>query len=194
LQTTSGKQNRRMVITVTIILAVALGGLLMINVRPASANRGLLSDMTTNVTAEPGQQQAVPESGGSGMAGAIAKMVSALAVVIAAVFGGLYLLRKLMGKRYSKTGRNDVLDVIRTTYVGPHKTISLVKIGNRSVLVGVTDTQISTLTELSESETAEILTETVERAAPDAFAGFLKHATARIRQLSVKKEHAVLET
>jgi flagellar biosynthetic protein FliO len=182
-----------MIVTVAVILAVAVGGLFMINVRSASANRGLLSQVTGNVTTVPADQQAVPESN-TGMAGAVAKMVSALAVVIAAVFGGLYLLRKLMGKRTSKTGRSDVLDVIQTTYLGPHKTISLVKIGNRSVLVGVTETQIATLTELSEAETAEILTDAVTQTAPDAFAGFLKHATARIRQIGVRKEQAALET
>jgi len=190
---TNGKQNRRMLITVTIILAVALCGLFMINVKPASAGRGLLNQVSGAVSPAPGDQPATPAAN-TGMAGAIAKMVSALAVVIAAVFGGLYLLRKLMGKRYGKTGRNDILDVVQTTYIGPHKTISLVKIGSRSVLVGVTDTQISTLTELDEAETAEILAGTAQPAAPDAFAGLLKHATARLRQMGVRKDHAALET
>lgn len=185
--------NRRMILTVGIILAVACVGLFMINVDPASADRTSLADLTGGQNGATDVTGTVPASDSS-MLSAVVKMISALVVVILAVYAGLYLLRKLMGKRYGQGGRGDVLDVLQTTYIGPHKTISLVRVANRSVLVGVTDSQISTLTELDEAETAEIMADAKTSEPVDRFAGMLKTAGDKLRRVGLKKNETALET
>lgn len=190
--------TRRTFLTVGIILAVAIMGLFMVNVGSASADRSSLAALTGSQTPAnteietPVQTQ--NESDVS-MLSAVIKMVSALVIVVLAVYAGLYMLRKLMGKKYGNNGRNGILDVIQTTFVGPHKAISLVRVANRSVLVGVTENQISTLTELNEAETADILADVDSRPQPaDRFAGLLKSAGDKLREVSAKKRPATLET
>ena len=73
--------------------------------------------------------------------------------------------------------------MLQTTYVGQHKAISLVRIADRSVLVGVTDNQISPITELSAEETAQIR-ESVEsggETATDSFARLLSTAGEKLK-------------
>ena len=137
----------------------------------------------------------------SDVLGALLKMLSALVIVIALVYVGLHLLRRTMGKRYAGSSM-DALEVLQTTYVGQHKAISLVRVADRSVLVGVTDNQISPITELSAEETARIR-ESVETAGDtttDSFARLLttageklKAAAFRGRQLK-PSEKAALES
>lgn len=189
----SKQQNRRRLITVGIVLAVALCGLFMVNTEQVSADRSFQTDNAQ--TLSPGGDPAVPTSARGSFTGAVVKMISALAVVVICVYFGLYLLKRLTGKRSGAGLKNDVLEVLQTTHLGPHKTISLVKIGNRAVLVGVTDQQISPITELDQRETEEILA--VEPAAEkqtDAFAGVLKSATSRIKSLGLTRKQTALET
>ncbi len=183
-----------MVITVGVILCVALAGLFVVNVDPANADRSSLATLADGPNQLVVDGASSPEPTGS-MTGAVIKMISALAVVIVAVYVGLYFLRKLMGSKAASGGRRDILDVIQTTYVGQHKAIALVRVAHRSVLVGVTDNQITTLTELTEDETAEILAESpVNRQPVDRFAGILRAAGDRLRQMSMKKNQAALES
>jgi flagellar protein FliO/FliZ len=178
-----------MVITVIVIVAIALVGLTMVNIDQARADRNAVPVKATDAA----DSTAPAESEPSLMA-AVAKMVSALAVVIAVVYGALYALRKLMGRKYAANGGNGSLEVLETTYVGQHKTISLVRVGARSVLVGVTDQQISTLTELDADET-EALTQEAERSAgSDSFSRVLSNATGKLKLFGLKKKRAALET
>ncbi len=189
----SKKHNRRRLVTVSVILAAALAGLFMVNTEPVSADRSF--DYSAAQASDPAANEALPTSPESGFTGAMVKMISALAVVVICVYVGLYLLKRLTGKRSGAALKNDVLEVLQTTHLGPRKTISLVKVGNRSVLVGVTEQQISTITELDSQETEEILA--VEPAAEvktDAFAGVLKNATSRIKSFGLTRKQTALET
>jgi len=192
----NSSHNRRMIITVVVIVAVALGGLTMMNVDPVRADRNTVGSetnpATTMTAAETGP--AVPTEAEPSLMAALAKMISALAIVSAVVYGALYALRKLMGRKYGANGANGSLEVLQTTYVGQHKTISLVRVGERSVLVGVTDQQITTLTELDVDETMA-LTQQVERPVQnDSFSRVLSTATGKLKLFGLNKKRAALET
>ncbi len=83
---------------------------------------------------------------------AIVKMLGALALVIVCIYGGLHLVKKSMGRMQRQAGRSKMIEVLETQYVGPKKAVSLVRVGNRAVLLGVTDGTINVLTELTPDE------------------------------------------
>lgn len=185
-----------------VMAAVALVGVTMINVDPVRADKVLASRAALNASADqsagPNTPTESPDpsttSDRPGVGSAVVKMISALTLVIAAVYGGLYLLRKMMGRRGGVALGVDALTVLQTTYVGQHKAISLVKVGRRSVLVGVTDNQISTLTELDQDETEEILGEVTEPVKSESFSRLLGGAAEKLKMFGLKKKQAALET
>jgi flagellar biosynthetic protein FliO len=194
--------NRRALVIMAVMAAVALVGVTMIKVEPVHADRTLTSGATlagtvNDASASAGEtnpSEPVVGAEQPGIGAAVIKMISALALVIAAVYGGLYLLRRMMGRRHGGPLGLNALEVLQTTYVGQHKAISLVKVGKRSVLVGVTDNQISTLTELDQDETEEILGQTPEPVRSENFSRLLTGAAERLKSFGLKKKQAALET
>ena len=186
----------------TIMAAVALIGVTMIKVDPVRADKALADraalvaqDAGANTATAPAEAGTPPVTADRpGVGAAVLKMISALVVVIVAVYVGLYLLRRMMGRRATGALGVDALTVLQTTYVGQHKAISLVKVGNRSVLVGVTDSQISTLTELDQEETEEIMGQTAEPARSESFSKLLVGAADKLKMFGLKKKQAALET
>ena len=64
----------------------------------------------------------------------------------------VFLLRKLSGNKLGGARRNKTIQLIEQTYLSPKKSVCLLKLADRAVLVGVTDTQVSLLTELEWEE------------------------------------------
>jgi len=182
--------------------ALLLVGVTMMKVDSADAQRELSESNNAAVTDNGSGAQSDPQPSvepaeqiqNPGIVSAVVKMVSALALVIALVYGALYMLRRLMGRRLKGSGGNGSLEVLETTYVGQHKAISLVRVGQRSVLVGVTDSQITTLTELDIEETEEILGASTHPAKTEPFSGALSGAVERLKTFGLRKKRAVLET
>ena len=182
---------------VVVIAVLSLAGLSLIKVGDASADSAatvLGSDLTKATDAEVALSSVEPIAvkPDSGVYTAMGKMLGALGVVILLAYVALYALRRLMGKRYG--GGNSSLEVLQTTHVGQHKTISLVRVGQRSVLVGVTEQNISTLTELDVQETEEIIGAATVSETKDGFASLLTAATDRLKIVGLKRKSAVLET
>jgi flagellar biosynthetic protein FliO len=189
------RQNRRNIITVTVILALALAGLLMVNVGRVSADRASSTFAAQDSTVQAsGAVSASDQVTDTGATGAIVKMIGALLLVILIAYGALWLMKRFMGRRYGHRPGGGALEVIESTYVGPQKTISLVRVGNRAVLVGVTDQQVSTLTELSEEETQEIMTCETVPVRRESFAQTLSSAAEKIKEFGLKRKLTALES
>ena len=77
----------------------------------------------------------------------IGRIVLSLGIIILVIYATVFLLRKLSGGKVSG-GRGKTIQVIEQTYLAPKKSVCLVKMADRAVLIGVTDTTISLLTEL----------------------------------------------
>ncbi len=164
--------------TVALVLVVALSGLVMLTVGDASADNSSLAALQQKADNGEATISAQPVS----PYGALVKMIAALVVVIASIYGGLYLLNRQMKRRqFGRTGGRS-LDVLETAFVGPKKTVSLVRVADRAVLIGVTDNQISVLTELSEPETARILAEQPQPR-QETFGSLLNSAVDRVKKL-----------
>ena len=186
-------QNRRTIIGLIVIVSVALAGLTMINVNPAGASGTTVTKAAETVA---GHEAGTPLAGGEqpSVAAAVAKMVSALALVILVAYGALFALKKMMNRRYGGGRNGGSLEVMQSTYVGPHKQVSLVRVGKRAVLVGITDHQITTLTELDPEETEEFVGQAGETAPHESFADKLNLASEKLKNFGLRKKRAVLET
>lgn len=188
----SNKANRRRIAAVAAILGLAFMGLLFINTDPVTADRTAASVLQEGQ----GQTEVTESDLSSAMATSalpsLLKMLSALVVVVLCIYVGIFLLKRTMGRRYAGNRRNSVLEVLETTYVGPKKTVSLIRVADKAVLVGITDGAISVLAELDANQTAEITArENVEKE-NYSFRRMLSAASQKMRSLSLTRNRAAL--
>ena len=168
------------------LLATAVIGLAVIDINPGGAQPSADDDATVT---------RVGNDLGTSVLPALIKMASALVVVIICIYGGIYLLKRFTsGKTRRRGGR--LLEVIETTYVAPKKTVSLVRVADKAVLVGVTESQISMLTELDADQTAAIATEPPEEAEATEvpFGKLLGTAADQLKRFGWGKKDTALET
>ncbi|MCP4568308.1 MAG: flagellar biosynthetic protein FliO [FCB group bacterium] len=78
----------------------------------------------------------------------LTRIALSLMVIIVVIYGVVYLLRKLSGNRLGGGRKNKTIQMVEQTYLAPKKSVCLIKMADRAVLVGVTDTHISMLTEM----------------------------------------------
>ena len=102
-----------------------------------------------------------------------------LLVIVAFIYGMVLLLRKLSGNKLGGSSRNKTVHLIEQTYLAPKKSVCLLKLADRAVLVGVTETQISMLTEMEwESMPQDALSKVMGKEA--GFQGFLNDAVGKM--------------
>ncbi len=91
------------------------------------------------------------DASGVSMFSVILKLGLGLGVVILLVWGSVAVLRKSsLGKQFSaNTGR---IRVLERSYLGPKKSICLVRIGQRALALGVTEGSITTLAQLDDED------------------------------------------
>lgn len=184
--------NRKAIMRV-VVLAGLLVSVVVISSLVTKSGSG---DLVTAVEAQPltqlvgaDQSTSVTEA-----LGPITRMVGALIVVILCIYIGLFVLRKMMGKRHHAIADSGALQVLQTAHLAPRRSVSLIKVANRAVLIGVTDNHLSVLTELSEEETSEILQASQSSPEPDQFGPFLAKAMRKIRDLRPHRQEAVTST
>jgi flagellar protein FliO/FliZ len=79
------------------------------------------------------------------------RLFGALLVVLALVWGTMWVARRFLKGRFNGTARSN-LKVVERMYLAPKRSIELVSIGERILVLGVTENQISMLTELEADE------------------------------------------
>lgn len=121
-------------------------------------------------------------------------MVGALLVVIVCIYVGIYLLKKTMGGKYGGTNKLNALEVLESTGVGPKQSVTLIRVGDKSVLVGITGDRMALLTELTAEDTAALMTLAPVDYEPDAFSRMLSTAAAQVKKLASKGRRTVLES
>lgn len=162
-------------LTAAILCAAVLGGVI-IGIGPADASGTV---PTTTVDA-----QAVPPVAGNyygSVMPSIVKVFGALAVVIACIYGGVYLFKRSLGRKFSGNSRSSALEVLETTHIGPKRVITLLRVNDRAVLIGSTESQVALLTELSSEETAELLAQSKQEPAQADFAKMFGSTLAKLR-------------
>ena len=134
---------------------------------------------STAVSSGPHMQDVVAATAPtSGTTGLVARIAFSLVVVVALIWGAVYLMRRFSGYVPSARGKSHVR-VLGRAHIAPKKAIYIVQIGSRSLAVGVTDTQMAMLAELDPEETLSAYTADSEGSAPVPFASLLKDVRTR---------------
>jgi flagellar biosynthetic protein FliO len=127
------------------------------------------------------------------LTGPLLKLLVALVVIVAAIYGFLYLLRRMMGVRMAGNRSSRLIEVLETTYIAQKKSISLVRYADRAVLIGVADNSVSVLAELDSETTGKIMAEIASSGKAGAgFKNILDSAKGRVRSLSAGNFKAML--
>ena len=178
--------KNRSAIGATLIVVVALIGLIFVKTDYVSADRASLqtSQSIDNVYS--------PTSGesGSGMSvlPSLIRIISALVIVVVCIYGGIYLLKKLMSKRNGRSAAYGNLEVIETIHIAPRKSVTLLRVGEKSVLVGTTENNMSLLSEQDEIETGKLLEQTEQEAPTISFGEMLNTAVAKVKEVAQKSK------
>jgi flagellar biosynthetic protein FliO len=165
------------------VLSIAMTGLVLVTVGRGSESHGLYASMQ-NAPADSTASRSIDGLVGQGAATmSILKMLAALAVVIALIYLAIYLLKKFMGRGRVGGGKARVLEILETAYIDPKKSLSLVRVADKSVLIGVTDNQISMLTELDAQKTLALFAAEQANGEEGGFAGMLRSAAGKLKGL-----------
>ncbi len=179
---TIDRLKRRRIMTTAVVLAIAFVGLLLVTVG-RTGQSSVYADQA-QVTADSTAYKPAGTSVGSGAATvSIIKMLAALVVVIGCIYLAIYLLKKLMGRRYTGNRKDHLLEILETAYIDPKKSLSLVRVADRSVLIGVTDNQISMLTELDSEKTQTITSMADSSRQTGGFGDMLRSASNRLKDM-----------
>jgi flagellar biosynthetic protein FliO len=90
--------------------------------------------------------------------GLIARLVAVLGVIWAAFWGMRWYSRRTQ----TSGGARGELEILETRALGPNRSLQLVRVGRRAVLVGVTPERINQLLEIDDHEEVDRLLETLE--------------------------------
>ena len=110
-----------------------------------------------------------------------------LGIVIVAIYLTLTVLKKMMGCKVSAGNAGSALELVETCYLSPKKSLSFVRIGNKSALLSVTETSISSVMELDKDETSEALSMIKKETTGVSFTESLSKATRKIVDLRAKR-------
>lgn len=101
-----------------------------------------------------------------------------LLIIIGIIYISVFLMRRLSGRR-TGGGRGKTIQVIEQTFLSPKKSVCLLKLADRAVLVGITEANISLLTEMAWDELPQdFLQKATEKRA--GFQGFLADAAGKL--------------
>lgn len=102
------------------------------------------------------QGNAIPASDTGSM---VLRLFLSLVLIVGLIYLSLYLLKK-SSLGFKKKSSGELIQILERCYLSPKKGIFVVKIGSKVLALGVSDTQINLLTELSSNpETAPDLKE-----------------------------------
>ncbi|MEW6014644.1 MAG: flagellar biosynthetic protein FliO [Candidatus Zixiibacteriota bacterium] len=184
--------NRKLKIQIAVVATLAALIFLLGFLRPATTD--LPSSNETNPTlavrSSHGQIESpvvqVKRENSSAWLSAL-KLAGAMIVVIGAIYGFLFLLRKMMGKRLSSNRNQRFLELLETTYIGQKKSISLVRFADRAILIGSSENNIAPLAELDSEETSRLLQETTPAKNITGFRSLLSDAREKYRTLNLRR-------
>ncbi|NOX25309.1 MAG: flagellar biosynthetic protein FliO [Deltaproteobacteria bacterium] len=121
----------------------------------------------------------------SSLVRAIAKVFGALAVVVALMLLLVYAIKKL-GLTNGLTKAGSHIKIIETKMIAPKKYIAIAQISGRQLALGITDHNISFLTDLGDQ--AVSCSDEAPKSTPESFRGFLQKAVSCLKQTGPNRE------
>ena len=105
------------------------------------------------------------------------KVILALAFVI----GVAYFLLQFLNKKNLIQSKNELLNVLESIYIAPNRMVCLLEIGDKILVLGVTENNISFLTEINDLEIKETLQSRKDLKAAPVFAEQLNAVIEKIK-------------
>ena len=123
-----------------------------------------------------------------GFGSAVIRMLGGLAIVLSLVFALAYFLKRL-SKLSVRNGDDKLLRVISTHRISPKQAIALYQVGNKAFLLGISQGNITFLTDipLEELELKSTSTETSPKSFDNSFAERLR-SLMNLSDTKAKKE------
>ncbi|MBU8849647.1 MAG: flagellar biosynthetic protein FliO [Desulfobacterales bacterium] len=85
------------------------------------------------------------------------KIISALSVTLGLMIMVAYLFKKILKKGSGAINGKELIKILSTKYLGPKSSIMLINVLGNTLLIGVSSSKISLLTEIVDSESLEQL-------------------------------------
>lgn len=149
----------------SIVIAVAVVGGLGLYASTAKPSPRANTASVPNLSATPGSDtrsvKAVPGMSAGDMPGLFVKV----GIVAGLLGGSLWLLRRYAGPGMRQSGRTGIVTIADTIPLAQGRSLYVVDIGDRALVVGATQQQFSLLAEMSDAETLEKLRARPERPA-----------------------------
>lgn len=143
----------------------------------------LLLVSTLNAAAQVADSTAVSglqTLGNDSMVGLVLRLVLTLAVVIGLILLSVWGLKRLMTRRWPGKSKERPVRIIDRVQLAPKRSLDVVAVGERIILLGVTENGINFLTELSPEEKSRFGTAT---AGQPGFRSTLDEAKSRMQQV-----------
>lgn len=119
------------------------------------------------------------DGGAPSVPGLALRVGLALALIVFLIVGAVYVLRVVGGRGASPAGSN--IKVLDRCYLAPKRALYTVRMGNRVVVMGVTETSITPVMEMPAEESERLYPEVPSTSRESAgFAGLLRGITARM--------------
>lgn len=112
---------------------------------------------------------------------ALVKGLGALFIILALIYGFVWILRFFMNKKSFGNPTSDQIRVLSTTYIAPKKSVALLQVYEKAILIGVSEDSMTTLTELDEEGEWKQLIR-VERPNSEGESSFSQKLSKALRQ------------
>ncbi len=106
---------------------------------------------------------------------AAVKMIGVLAIILAALIGGVWLMKRYLPGAARRVGglSTETIELLGAFSLSPKRQLTLIKVAGRVLLLGVTDQSINLITEIDDPEELARLEEG-DRASQVSFAGLIR--------------------
>jgi flagellar biosynthetic protein FliO len=136
-----------------VVLACLLGGVILLSFFPDAGR----------VSGEVEAAGPAPTVTGPNMTALSVKLIGSVALVVGLLYAAMYAVRRF-GPGFKLGGiRQNAISVLHKRHIAPKKAVYILKIGRRAMVVGVTDSQINHLADLTDEDLESIKTEEAPR-------------------------------
>jgi flagellar biosynthetic protein FliO len=90
----------------------------------------------------------------SGVAGMAGRTIGAVALVLGLLYGATYAMKAISRRQGVGGVKGGAVSVLHRAHIAPKKSIYVIRVGTKAMVVGVTDVQISHLADLTEEDVA----------------------------------------
>lgn len=115
------------------------------------------------------------------------RMFSALLLVLGIILVAFYLFRKLAKRNVMPSGIN-FIRIIDRSYIGVKKSITLVEVSGKFLVLGVTNDRISLLTQIEDSDSLMLLNKTTTESPSSGFKSQLNRLLDKSKNSSKKMD------